>query len=278
MLSTVVLPAPLGPMTETISPFVTSRLTRVTACTPPNALLTSRISTNALKASPRRGRRTGAPPARRPLPQPPPGSWSNRGAPLPRGRPPPRRARPAGARSRQPPLAPTVVLHVAIGLALAHPGQAEVELLDILVLADRLRVAVQHDPSALHHVAVLREAERDGRVLLGEQQRYALFAVQPAHDLEDLLDEHRGQAHRRLVEQHQLGPRHEGPADGQHLLLPARDVAGPEAPALHQAGKVGINQIEVFARGRVFPPGIGPGQEALLDRLVLDDVPALPHL
>src|SRR5437773_4426493 len=75
MFSTVVLPAPLGPMTETMSPFVTSRLTRVTACTPPNALLTSRISTSALTASPRRG-------ARRAPPKPPPQSISA-------GKPPP---------------------------------------------------------------------------------------------------------------------------------------------------------------------------------------------
>src|SRR2546422_10982252 len=81
MFSTVVLPAPLGPMTETISPFVTSRLTRVTACTPPNALLTSRISTNALTASPRGG--AGRPPP----PPPPPPPAAGPAAPAPgRGR------------------------------------------------------------------------------------------------------------------------------------------------------------------------------------------------
>jgi hypothetical protein len=42
-LRTVVLPAPFGPITEKISPFSTSRLTRVTAWTPPNAFETSRI-------------------------------------------------------------------------------------------------------------------------------------------------------------------------------------------------------------------------------------------
>src|SRR3989442_12450892 len=51
MLSTVVLPAPLGPITEKISPFWTSRLTFVTAWTPPNAFETPRISTSALICS-----------------------------------------------------------------------------------------------------------------------------------------------------------------------------------------------------------------------------------
>src|SRR5438093_6407547 len=100
-----------------------------------------------------------------------------RGRAPPRGAPPPRRAASRGAPpsrsrspSRQPPLPPPIMLHVAIRLALPHPRQPEVELLDVLVLADRLRVAVEHDPSALHDVAVLRKAQRDRRVLLGEQQ------------------------------------------------------------------------------------------------------------
>src|SRR2546422_8071584 len=91
MFSTVVLPAPLGPMTETISPFVTSRLTRVTACTPPNALLTSRISTNALTASPP----GGAPPPP-PPPPPPPQNAAQTPPPPPRG----------GRRTRGGPAAP----------------------------------------------------------------------------------------------------------------------------------------------------------------------------
>src|SRR5216117_1838983 len=99
MLSTVVFPAPLGPITETISPFWTSRLTLVTACTPPNAFETSRISTSALI------RRSG-----------------------PRTR---------GARSREPSLPPAVVLDVAVALPLPDAREPQVELLDILVLGRR---------------------------------------------------------------------------------------------------------------------------------------------
>ncbi len=43
---------------------------------------------------------------------------------------------------------------------------------------------------------------------------------------EDLLDQARGEAHRRLVEQDQLGPRHEGASNREHLLLAARQRAG----------------------------------------------------
>src|SRR5437667_12684720 len=63
MLSTVVLPAPFGPIIEKSWPASTSRLTFVTAWTPPNDFETSRISTCALMC-PEGGYA--------PLPEPPP--------------------------------------------------------------------------------------------------------------------------------------------------------------------------------------------------------------
>src|SRR3989441_3015709 len=180
MLSTVVLPAPLGPITEKISPFWTSRLTFVTAWTPPNAFETPRISTSALIC--------------------------------------PEGATPPAEYSRQPPLAPAVMLHVAIALPLPDAGEPEVELLDILVLADRPGVAVEDDAPVLHHVPVLRDPERHRGVLPGEQGGHPRPAGQPAHDLEDLVHQHRREPHRGLVEQHEPGPRHERAADRHHLL------------------------------------------------------------
>src|ERR687888_172722 len=72
-LRRVVLPAPFGPITDRISPWATSKLTTLTACTPPKDLETSRIASwvfttttasGACSAWPRRG----APP---PLPTSP---------------------------------------------------------------------------------------------------------------------------------------------------------------------------------------------------------------
>src|SRR6266545_3643228 len=129
MLSRVVLPAPLGPITERISPCCTSSPTRLTACTPPKDLETSVIWSCALMSGP----------------------------------------------SRQPSFAPLVVLDVPIALPQPHPGQPQVELLDVLVLAHRLDIAVEHHPSVLHHVDVLGEAQRHAGVLLGQQHRHPLL-------------------------------------------------------------------------------------------------------
>src|SRR5438132_8710932 len=68
-------------------------------------------------------------------------------------------AQPPSESSRQPPLAAAVVLDVAVALPLPDAREPQVELLDVLVLADRPGVAVEDDASVLHHVAVLREPE-----------------------------------------------------------------------------------------------------------------------
>src|SRR6059036_943560 len=120
MFRTVVLPAPFGPMTDMIWPASTSRLTRVTAWTPPNDFDTSWISSCVVTSAV---------------------------------------SELSGGESRQPPLAPPVVLDVAIALALADTRQSQVELLDVLVRAQPVGRTVEHDPAALHHIPVLHDRE-----------------------------------------------------------------------------------------------------------------------
>src|SRR3989442_15144651 len=89
-------------------------------------------------------------------------------------------AGPGFARSvklRQPPLAPPVMLALAERFA-ATFGDPEVELLDVLVLAERLGLAVEHHAAVLQHIAVARAFERHERVLLGEQERHAFLGVE----------------------------------------------------------------------------------------------------
>src|SRR5687768_14230364 len=119
MLSRLVLPAPLGPITDMISPLDTSRLTCDTACTPPKDFDTSRISSSALTTA-TACRRRGP---RRPPPRPPPGSIAV-AKPLEAAPP---HTQPTSA-SRQPPLPPAVVLDVAVALTLAHAAEAQIEL------------------------------------------------------------------------------------------------------------------------------------------------------
>ena len=181
--------------------------------------------------------------------------------------------------ARQPPLAAPVLLYVAVALPLPDAREPEVELLDVLVLGDARAVAVEHHAAVLHDVGVLGDAERHRGVLLGQQHGEPLFPVQPAHDLEDLGHQHGREAHRRLVEEHEPGMRHERPADGEHLLLAARDIARVAAPALAQAREVLVHQLEVAPqRRRPFALRVGAREEVLLHRQVLEDVAPLHDL
>jgi hypothetical protein len=66
-------------------------------------------------------------------------------------------------------------------------------------------------------------------------------------DLEAPLDQDRGEAHRRLVHQEQLRPRHERAAHRDHLLLAARERPCELLAALVQAREQAVYAVEVLA-------------------------------
>ena len=116
--------------------------------------------------------------------------------------------------------------------AWAQPSSRRpVRPLHLLVLAQRLGLVGEGNRAGLHHVATLGNVERHQRVLLHEQDRRSLL-VDLSDDLEDLLDEERREAHRRLVQHEQLRLRHQRAADRAHLLLPAGQRPGLLVPAL----------------------------------------------
>ena len=109
----------------------------------------------------------------------------------------------------------------------------------------------------LEHVGPVGALQGLGGVLLDEQDRGAL-AVDLGDDVEDLGDQHRRQAHRRLVEEEHLGLGHQRPADGEHLLLAAREGAAGLALALEEPGEQLEDPLELAgvvlaARGRRCP-------------------------
>src|SRR5262245_11687388 len=77
----------------------------------------------------------------------------------------------------QPALAPPVVLALAERFAAAF-RDAEVEFLHVLVLAQRLGVAVEHHAAAFQHVAVARIFQRHAGVLLRKQKRNPFLGIE----------------------------------------------------------------------------------------------------
>ena len=84
----------------------------------------------------------------------------------------------------------------------------------------------ERDAPDLEHVRRLRELQRDVRVLLDDEHGQALLLVQLPDDAEDLGDEQRREAERRLVEQEQARALHERAREREHLLLAAAERAG----------------------------------------------------
>ena len=84
-------------------------------------------------------------------------------------------------------------------------------------------------------------------------------------DLEDLLDEDRREAHRRLVEEQDLGGRHQRPPDGEHLLLTTRQRAGLLELALAQAREQLVDPRVLGREGAAVLARERPHLQVLLD-------------
>src|SRR3954468_24849261 len=134
--------------------------------------------------------------------------------------PPKRSVRRSSVSSAIPPPAAPILLHVAVISALAALG-AEIELLDVGMAAQARGGAVEHDPSALHHVAVVGDLQRYGRALLHDQDGDAELAPDFDQPAQQIFNHDRSEAEREFVDQQQLGPADDGARERQHLPLAA---------------------------------------------------------
>ena len=86
-------------------------------------------------------------------------------------------------------------------------------------------------------------------------------------------------AHRRLIQQDQARPGHQRAANGAHLLLAARGVAGLRTPPLAQTREVFIDLVHLATDGgAAVLARVGAGEQILLNRQVAEAVPAFHHL
>src|ERR1041384_1014581 len=167
-LSTLVLPAPFGPISANSSPRATRSDTRSSTCRPPKRNDNASTLSSAI---------------------PSPGA--------------------------------AILLDSAIAAAFRAAGLAEIELLDVAVLAQPRAVAVEHDAAVLQHVAVVRDRERGGGALLHDHDGDAEL-VPDLHDARiQVFDHDRREPEREFVDQQQLRGAHQRARDRQHLPLSA---------------------------------------------------------
>src|SRR3954468_1169156 len=115
---------------------------------------------------------------------------------------------------------------------IAPLSQAEVRLANPVVMQQLGTGAAHDDAAVLEHIGTLRDLERYGDVLLDQQDRHAAL-VQHMDGAQHFLHHERREAERGLVEHDELRRTHQAAADGEHLLLAARQGAGElRAPLL----------------------------------------------
>ena len=139
-----------------------------------------------------------------------------------------------------------------------------------------LRRVGQDDASRLEHVAPLGNGQGHVGVLLHQQDGDPL-AVEILDDLERLLHVQRGEPHGGLVHDEQPRAGQEGPGDGQHLLLTARERP-PQLPApLPQDREPLVDRLDILPDPRPVGARVGPHEEVLVHRELGEDAAALQH-
>src|SRR5215467_13472467 len=126
------------------------------------------------------------------------------------------------------------VLQVAkVGCARSYP---QISRLDLRVAEQLHRPGLVHDPALAHEVDVIGDPEREGEILLDDQDGCAA-RLEAAEDASELAHQERRQPLGGLVHQENVGIADQCTPAGQHLLLAARELVAPIAQTLAQAGK-----------------------------------------
>ena len=120
--------------------------------------------------------------------------------------------------------------------------------------------------------------ERGVRVLLDDQHREALLLVEPAHDLEELLDDDRREPERRLVEEQEPRPREARAGEREHLLLAARQRSGLLVAPLREPRQLARDLVEVLRDGLAVAAEVRAHLQVLPDRQLAEDAAALGNV
>src|SRR5215813_12496633 len=116
-------------------------------------------------------------------------------------------------------------------------GQPQIRAADPIVGEQGFVRSLEDDVTGFQHVAVIRALERLGHALLHEENGQPVLAMDLRDALEDEIGHAGGEPHRRLVQHEEPRRASEPAADGQHLLLAARQLAGKLLGPLGEEGK-----------------------------------------
>src|SRR5688572_16668872 len=143
------------------------------------------------------------------------------------------------------------------------------------VVGQLIHRARGHVAPAIEHVEVPADAARERQLLLDEQEGELLLLVELGQDVTDLMHDVGLDALRRLVQDEQLGLRHQRAPDGQLLLLATRQIAAAAVQHLLQHGK--ITKDALRDAPLALAAGGEPHEQVFFDRQHREDLPTLRH-
>src|SRR5260221_12150633 len=155
---------------------------------------------------------------------------------------------------------------------------AEVGPADRLVAGELAALPREGDAADLEDGGGVGRAEGQVGVLLDHQDGGPVLPVDGADDVEDLPDDDRRQAQRRLVEEEQLRVEHQRARDRKHLLLATGEGGGDLLAALPDPGEVAHRLLVVGPDLRPIAADVGAHLEVLPDRHLRHRAPTGGHV
>src|SRR3974390_1046809 len=138
----------------------------------------------------------------------------------------------------------------------------------------------KYDAPHLDDISPIRDGQAQLRILLSQYNRKAPVA-QPGNKAEDLSDQHRRKAERRLIQHEKPRPSHQPACNHHHLLLPARKISDRLAEPLEQDREAFTHLPDATDDvGLAHPPtgDIGAETQVLGDGEATEHLASLRHL
>src|SRR5690349_8341177 len=151
-----------------------------------------------------------------------------------------------------------------------YRSDTEVRAPHVVVVRELVGGPRYHDRSYFEYVPAVRNGEREPRVLLDDEHRQLVFAVQVAERPEDLLRDERRETERRFVEEHEARSRHQRARNCKHLLLTAAHAAGGLCTALAQAREGRVPAVDVVRDRCSVAPRIRAEHEVVVHAEVVE--------
>src|ERR1700694_1333540 len=139
-------------------------------------------------------------------------------------------------------------------------------------------LAFDRDTADLENIGVGGQLERNPRILLDQQDRDLVLAIDRPDDLEDRANDDRRQAEGRFVEEHQARLHEQRAGEREHLLLTARQSARRQAPLFLEHGEVGEDAVVVLAQVSIVVAPVRAELEVFVDGQLGADPTALGNV